>query len=91
MNTKIDPTIVHHSRFLSLILRHNPGRIGLTLDAGGWADVDGLLAKAAKAGREFTRQELEYNPFKNFRFLVLRTFHFYNTLPVYRLPGSCKN
>lgn len=59
MSTKTDQDIVRLSRFLSLILRHDPGHVGLTLDAGGWADVDELLAKVAKAGRGFTRQELE--------------------------------
>lgn len=34
------------SKFLSLVLRHQPGQIGLTLDAQGWADVDELLLKA---------------------------------------------
>jgi len=31
---------------LSLILRHDPGKIGLTLDRGGWADLDELLRLA---------------------------------------------
>ena len=34
------------SKFLSLVLRHDPGSIGLSLDAQGWASVDELLAKA---------------------------------------------
>jgi len=33
------------SKFLSLILRHNPGKIGLQLDEQGWANVDELLLK----------------------------------------------
>ena len=33
---------IRESEFLSLVLRHDPGRIGLALDAGGWADVDQL-------------------------------------------------
>src|SRR5688572_6496799 len=36
------------SKFLSLILRHSPQTIGLQLDDQGWADVNELLAKAAK-------------------------------------------
>lgn len=35
------------SRFLALVLRHDPGRIGLTLDRAGWADIDALIACAA--------------------------------------------
>jgi putative RNA 2'-phosphotransferase len=38
------PNDVSRSRFLSLILRHDPGAIGLPLDAQGWADIDTLLA-----------------------------------------------
>ena len=34
------------SKFFSLILRHRPEQIGLTLDKNGWADIDELLAKA---------------------------------------------
>ncbi len=34
------------SKFLSLVLRHDPGKIGLALDAGGWAEVDEIVAKA---------------------------------------------
>ena len=37
-------------RFLALVLRHDPGRIGLTLDGHGWADVDELLAGASAHG-----------------------------------------
>ena len=47
------------SKFLSLVLRHKPQAIGLTLDASGWVEIDVLLAKAAAAGRPFTRQMLE--------------------------------
>lgn len=38
------------SKLLSLVLRHDPGRIGLTLDAQGWAEVDALLEKLEAAG-----------------------------------------
>lgn len=34
------------SKVLSLILRHDPGRIGLSLDAGGWARIEDIVAKA---------------------------------------------
>lgn len=46
------------SRLLSLVLRHDPGSIGLTLDAQGWADVGELIAKAGAAGRTFDREML---------------------------------
>lgn len=35
----------HISKFLSLVLRHKPQEIGITLDANGWVDVDELLEK----------------------------------------------
>lgn len=60
------------SKFLSLILRHEPGKIGLTLDEAGWADVDELLAKLSKHGKAISRQQLEQvvaeNDKQRFRF-----------------------
>lgn len=38
------------SKFLSLVLRHAPERIGLVLDPQGWTSVDELIAKANAAG-----------------------------------------
>ena len=52
------PELVRTSRFLSLVLRHDPGRIGLALDGAGWARVDDLLARAAQAGTPVTPAEL---------------------------------
>ena len=49
---------VRVSRFLALVLRHDPGRIGLRLDAEGWVDVDRLLAAAAAAGFPIGEAEL---------------------------------
>ena len=37
------------SKFLSLVLRHQPEIIGLELDNQGWTSIDTLLEKAAKA------------------------------------------
>lgn len=39
-------------RFLSLILRHRPQTIRLTLDENGWADVEELIHKVRTHGRE---------------------------------------
>jgi putative RNA 2'-phosphotransferase len=50
---------VRASKFLALVLRHDPERIGLVLDDGGWADVDELLAAAARHGTVMSRAELE--------------------------------
>ncbi|MDT0309864.1 RNA 2'-phosphotransferase [Streptomyces sp. DSM 44917] len=48
------------SKYLARHLRHDPGRIGLTLDAHGWVPVDQLLAAAAADGVRFGRAELEH-------------------------------
>ncbi len=47
------------SKFLSLVLRHNPGAIGLTLDRNGWADVEDLLAAMQRCGKPLDRAILE--------------------------------
>lgn len=39
------------SKFISLILRHKPETIGITLDEHGWANVDELIAGIAKTHR----------------------------------------
>ena len=36
------------SKFISLILRHNPDVIGISLDAHGWADVNELILGVSK-------------------------------------------
>ena len=46
------------SRFISLILRHKPEAIGITLDEHGWADVEELIAGIAKQ-QPFTMEMLE--------------------------------
>lgn len=50
---------VRVSRFLSLVLRHEPEKIGLKLDAAGWANVDALLAGCARHGIELSREQLD--------------------------------
>jgi putative RNA 2'-phosphotransferase len=52
------PPLVRASKFLSLVLRHDPGKIGLALDAAGWAEVDELIAAAARAGVDLDRETL---------------------------------
>ena len=41
-------------RFLSLVLRHNPGAAGISLDGHGWADVEELLAGVNRTGTSTT-------------------------------------
>lgn len=54
-----DKRRVRISKFMSLVLRHEPEKANLTLEAGGWVRIDDLLAGAATAGVRFTRGELE--------------------------------
>lgn len=49
---------VRLSKFLSLVLRHDPGAVGIELDAKGWISVDELLTKAAAKGRAIDRDTL---------------------------------
>ncbi len=51
--------IVRASKFLSLILRHRPEKIGLTLDAQGWASVDELLERLAQRNFPLDRAGLK--------------------------------
>jgi putative RNA 2'-phosphotransferase len=58
------------SKFLSWVLRHAPGEVGLTLDAQGWVTIDDLLAAAAAHGRKLSRADLDeivaWNPKQRF-------------------------
>ncbi|WP_321829632.1 RNA 2'-phosphotransferase [Thalassovita sp.] len=60
-------SLISKSKFLSLILRHSPEEIGLTLDGAGWAPVDAILANSRQP---ITHEELleivETNPKQRF-------------------------
>lgn len=64
--------LVHISKFLSLVLRHQPETIGLELDQNGWADINELLEKSNNKGVKFDRETLnhvvETNAKKRFAF-----------------------
>ena len=47
------------SRILSLVLRHDPKSIGLTLDEDGWAVLDDLVAGLKKDGKKVDRALVE--------------------------------
>ncbi|EJF52204.1 RNA:NAD 2'-phosphotransferase [Saprospira grandis DSM 2844] len=57
--------LVKTSKFLSLILRHRPELLGLSLEAGGWLDVEQLLAAAKAHNKELDRELLEEVVCKN--------------------------
>ncbi|MEV0469504.1 RNA 2'-phosphotransferase [Streptomyces prunicolor] len=48
------------SKYLSKHLRHQPERIGLTLDEAGWVEIDTLIAACAAHGFRFDREELDH-------------------------------
>ncbi|ALO94806.1 MULTISPECIES: RNA 2'-phosphotransferase [Streptomyces] len=48
------------SKYLSRHLRHQPERIGLTPDPGGWVEIDTLIAAASAHGFPFSRAELDH-------------------------------
>ena len=58
MNEKLIKT----SKYLSKILRHDPGKIGLNLDHQGWASIEELLAKS---GMSISRDLLDEVVAKN--------------------------
>ena len=47
------------SKFLSLVLRHEPERIGIALDVAGWVAVDELLAACGRHGVVLSRERLD--------------------------------
>ncbi|MCI5193123.1 MAG: RNA 2'-phosphotransferase [Candidatus Electrothrix sp. AU1_5] len=59
-----DPS-VKLSKFLSLILRHAPDKIGIQLDAKGWVAIDELLSAAKAHGAEISRERLDEVVFRN--------------------------
>lgn len=50
--------LISGSKFLSLVLRHDPGKVGLVLDDQGWVSVAELLAKCEQAGKPIGRERL---------------------------------
>ncbi|MFF3502096.1 RNA 2'-phosphotransferase [Streptomyces sp. NPDC003247] len=52
--------VVKVSKYLSKHLRHQPERIGLRLDDGGWVEIETLIAAAAAHGFPITRDELDH-------------------------------
>ncbi len=50
--------LVHVGKYLSLILRHKPEKVGVALEPGGWANIDDLLEGLAQDGQPLTLDEL---------------------------------
>ncbi len=68
----MEKSLVRYSKFLSLILRHDPAAAGIKLDDRGWADVAALLKAAASRGfpgdPATLRKVVETNDKKRFGF-----------------------
>lgn len=47
------------SRLMSLVLRHDPGSIGLTLDENGWANLNDLIERLNAQGKHVDRAIIE--------------------------------
>lgn len=54
-----DKELVEISKFLSLVLRHNPSVIDLHLDENGWADVSELIDKLSLARQSMGKPSVD--------------------------------
>jgi putative RNA 2'-phosphotransferase len=50
--------LIRKSKFLSLVLRHQPDKIGIRLDEAGWVAVEELLAGCSRTGHAITPDQL---------------------------------
>lgn len=68
---------IRTSKFLSLVLRHQPEKVGIHLDEAGWTSVEALLIGCAQAGKTLRRETLKHivdtNPKKRFEYSADRT------------------
>ena len=55
----MDDRLRRTSKFLSYVLRHDPDALGLTLDPGGWVEVETLVERARADGRSLSRARIE--------------------------------
>jgi putative RNA 2'-phosphotransferase len=51
--------LTKESKFLALVLRHNPGKIGVELDSAGWVPIETLLAALRQHGHGLNRDQLD--------------------------------
>ena len=59
MTEELPKHLVRLSKFLSLVLRHDPDSIGISLDAQGWVGIDELLSAAAARGKPVVRADFD--------------------------------
>lgn len=69
---KVEKNLKHISKFMSLVLRHQPEEIGLVLDENGWANTEELIEKLNKKGAgidfQILQQVVDTNDKKRFAF-----------------------
>lgn len=63
---------IKKSKLLSLVLRHKPEKIGITMDKNGWVDIDELLIKGDISLIELN-SIVEFNDKKRFEFNSSKT------------------
>lgn len=51
--------LIQKSKFLSLVLRHQPETIDIHLDKNGWANTEELIQKSQASGVEITLEEIQ--------------------------------
>jgi putative RNA 2'-phosphotransferase len=56
----IEKETIRASKFLSLILRHEPESVGLKLGEGGWVGVNELLTAVNQHGNALTLEQLQH-------------------------------
>lgn len=54
----MEKQLINKSKFLSLVLRHRPEAIDITLDENGWVSIDVLLQALASSGTPINSDEL---------------------------------
>ncbi len=68
----MDRVLVKYSKLLSLVLRHDPGAVGLELDDAGWVAVEDLLSALQQrhlaVSRDVLDQIVEQNDKRRFTF-----------------------
>jgi putative RNA 2'-phosphotransferase len=66
----VDEKLVRAGKFMSLVLRHRPDKIGLLLDDNGWAKIEDLVACSQRANvrlsRDLIREIVATNDKKRF-------------------------
>ena len=51
--------MVETSKFMSLVLRHQPQKIGIELEQNGWADTSALISGMNRAGYRVTLEDIK--------------------------------